>query len=593
MSFKNERFFFDNKLVKQKKRTTQESPLELEKAIVSFIEDSKKDVLRRCEFAFDFMKEIVNIRKKERKGLLHLMMKGINDGKKEALMIALFVNPHFIEVLKDITDKYIRKFEKERKKIKDSKEKKRTATVFCSMLHYYGFIVSMKTNNEGVITLDNYKKMNGFVKKYKITSKDYLSINDQIDFLESLFMMKKRLRLHFEKTPEIKDNYTRQSQFIKDMKIIVKQINSLLPSSTNEDNMVETNLFNLKNLKGQILHQIGITYGQIATMLRPNFMYFFPISPTLAFSTSLIRGKALDYLNLAREFYEKKFTKNEFNFTTEVSQKIDYSLYKIAEHFGELAEDITICAMYLRDAKREAQKQKHKVINIMPLKFHKKQKELKNAYYGKNEKKLKELKNDSYLKTIKILEKLIKDAETKKRTKNSMAGQNSVSLIYVNMIYECAKAYFGIESYQEAMKYVDKGYTLCVKSFGLNFLSTVDYLQLKGKIYEKMGGNHLKQAKLCIKKALKHVNFMVKDTNRAFILTHLLKRINDKIKESQIKQLKPSKIYTKCCYLFCNKVETEGKKFKVCSVCKSVKYCSRECQKKAWKTHKKICTKQS
>ncbi|GAQ91968.1 hypothetical protein KFL_008930040 [Klebsormidium nitens] len=39
----------------------------------------------------------------------------------------------------------------------------------------------------------------------------------------------------------------------------------------------------------------------------------------------------------------------------------------------------------------------------------------------------------------------------------------------------------------------------------------------------------------------------------------------------------------------CAKTEAEGTKFKVCSKCKRVKYCSAECQKNDWKAHKKIC----
>ena len=39
----------------------------------------------------------------------------------------------------------------------------------------------------------------------------------------------------------------------------------------------------------------------------------------------------------------------------------------------------------------------------------------------------------------------------------------------------------------------------------------------------------------------------------------------------------------------CGVFETEGNKFKVCARCKAALYCSRECQRMAWKDHKKRC----
>ena len=39
----------------------------------------------------------------------------------------------------------------------------------------------------------------------------------------------------------------------------------------------------------------------------------------------------------------------------------------------------------------------------------------------------------------------------------------------------------------------------------------------------------------------------------------------------------------------CGFCKTGGREFKKCSVCKKVRYCSRECQKDDWKKHKPIC----
>ena len=41
----------------------------------------------------------------------------------------------------------------------------------------------------------------------------------------------------------------------------------------------------------------------------------------------------------------------------------------------------------------------------------------------------------------------------------------------------------------------------------------------------------------------------------------------------------------------CMNCKIKGLKFKHCSACKSVHYCSRECQKSDWKRHKKECKK--
>ena len=43
----------------------------------------------------------------------------------------------------------------------------------------------------------------------------------------------------------------------------------------------------------------------------------------------------------------------------------------------------------------------------------------------------------------------------------------------------------------------------------------------------------------------------------------------------------------------CKKPPKAGAKLRVCSRCKQVRYCSRDCQKSDWKTHKKVCGKAS
>lgn len=44
-----------------------------------------------------------------------------------------------------------------------------------------------------------------------------------------------------------------------------------------------------------------------------------------------------------------------------------------------------------------------------------------------------------------------------------------------------------------------------------------------------------------------------------------------------------------CANLSCDKRETQVKEFRNCAKCKSVGYCSRECQANHWKIHKKVC----
>ncbi len=46
-----------------------------------------------------------------------------------------------------------------------------------------------------------------------------------------------------------------------------------------------------------------------------------------------------------------------------------------------------------------------------------------------------------------------------------------------------------------------------------------------------------------------------------------------------------------CCSCFSERIEMGSQPLKICRACKSVWYCSAECQKTAWKTHKLVCDK--
>jgi len=57
---------------------------------------------------------------------------------------------------------------------------------------------------------------------------------------------------------------------------------------------------------------------------------------------------------------------------------------------------------------------------------------------------------------------------------------------------------------------------------------------------------------------------------------------------SDLKGQKPDTLQ-KCNYPPCDKTEKKRREFSYCSACKSVVYCSTECQKKDWKLHKISC----
>ena len=45
----------------------------------------------------------------------------------------------------------------------------------------------------------------------------------------------------------------------------------------------------------------------------------------------------------------------------------------------------------------------------------------------------------------------------------------------------------------------------------------------------------------------------------------------------------------KCGYHYCSKSQYSYNKWKKCSRCKNIRYCSKTCQKKHWPEHKVIC----
>lgn len=73
------------------------------------------------------------------------------------------------------------------------------------------------------------------------------------------------------------------------------------------------------------------------------------------------------------------------------------------------------------------------------------------------------------------------------------------------------------------------------------------------------------------------------------LVTDHLRKVHKKASSMQ-PQLKPVKS-SKTALVVCHSCLGRGDGLKACSACKGVKYCSRECQKKDFKVHKKVCKK--
>ena len=71
------------------------------------------------------------------------------------------------------------------------------------------------------------------------------------------------------------------------------------------------------------------------------------------------------------------------------------------------------------------------------------------------------------------------------------------------------------------------------------------------------------------------------------VILYLEKRTPCNCLDEEISQAKQGPV-TRFCHC-CNKLETPHNEFPLCSRCRTVKYCSKECQKGDWKTHKLHC----
>lgn len=61
------------------------------------------------------------------------------------------------------------------------------------------------------------------------------------------------------------------------------------------------------------------------------------------------------------------------------------------------------------------------------------------------------------------------------------------------------------------------------------------------------------------------------------------------LKQQALKEIAPTAAATLKSCAKCNKTEQVLKEFSLCSQCRQVHYCGRDCQVADWKAHKKFC----
>lgn len=129
----------------------------------------------------------------------------------------------------------------------------------------------------------------------------------------------------------------------------------------------------------------------------------------------------------------------------------------------------------------------------------------------------------------------------------------------------------------QALEYFNEAEGQLTRSRGSNENCLVAILMEKIYIYYRLGDK--KRAETCIRRVER---FMPVDTS--------LKDRVRKMKHAPRVDAALKRTPTKCSNPFCSKVEAK-EKFQVCSKCKIAKYCSRECQRSHWKSHKIYCKK--
>ena len=213
-----------------------------------------------------------------------------------------------------------------------------------------------------------------------------------------------------------------------------------------------------------------------------------------------------------------------------------------------------------------------------------------------------------YENAIKYFQKLLTIIEQKK------TDRPNIKILKCEAILNIGMAYNGLKQHKNAIKYFQKLLTTSKEDICVEF----EFFEgranlLLAEIYELQEENS--KAKEYYKKAKKHLERHIKNTRKKknkgpyhltfFSKTMLAdKKINKKkkvrfkvcknlldpqkntyseVQMEKIKELQEEFICTVC--------QKKHEKMKKCSQCKNAYYCSRECQVKDWKKHKKVCKK--